>query len=170
MVTDYAPGPEAPKLPPLLCLNLQILVVLHSKLPWCEPSTDFYSEYPVLTELLDQPNTIQAVNHYLSTNRVFATEPIFQLTAMALNTTQLTPKVIWCQNVWWNFGPAKTDLLGEQKLLLSDQGVSTVLQKSNIPSTWLPMSPNILSALFKLPRPILSQKTERVPAVCANRR
>ena len=34
-----------------------------------------------------------------------------------------------------NCGPAKTELLGEQKQLLSDQGVSTVLQKSNVPST-----------------------------------
>ena len=71
-----------------------------SKTATGEPNTDFYSEYPVLTELLDQPNTIQAVKHYLSTNGVFATEPIFQLTAMALNTTQSTPKVIWCHNVW----------------------------------------------------------------------
>ena len=36
-----------------------------------------------------------------------------------------------------NFGQAKTDLLGhgEQKQWLSDQGVNTVLQKSNVPST-----------------------------------
>ena len=33
-----------------------------------------------------------------------------------------------------NFGLAKTDLLGEQKPQLSDQGVSTVLQKINVPS------------------------------------
>ena len=52
-----------------------------------EPNTDFYSEYPALSVLLEQPNIIQTVNHYFSTDRYFATEPIFQLTSMALNPT-----------------------------------------------------------------------------------
>ena len=52
-----------------------------------EPNTDFYAQYPALSALLEQPNTFQAVNQYFSRDGDFATELIFQLTAMALNTT-----------------------------------------------------------------------------------
>ena len=52
-----------------------------------EPNTAFYLQFPALSEFLEQPNTFQAVNHYFSTDGDFAAEPIFQLTAMALNTT-----------------------------------------------------------------------------------
>ena len=71
-----------------------------------------------------------------------------------------------------NFGPAYTDLIGEQKQLsmLSDKGVSIVLQGSIVPSAWLPRPPNILQVQFELSRPVLWQYTELVPAVSTNRR
>ena len=110
--------------------------------------------------------------------------------AMPINSTTLTmTRMALCRTALWGtwalvsamapqrwfgarmFGERWSGkLLGEQKQQLSDQGVSTVLQKSNVPSTWLPRLPNILQVLYELPRLILSQKTERVPAVCANRR
>ena len=52
-----------------------------------EPNTDFYARYPALSALREQPTTFQAVNQYFATDGDFATDLIFQLTAMALNTT-----------------------------------------------------------------------------------